>query len=182
MGFSSSKPGDTFNKKPEGKKVYLPLPDGVHKFAIIESEYEEDEKSKRFVMTLQVDDDASDFNRSRVWARFPVESDSYSPVALRIGQEGMDKIGFAAGVYEEGDEVPEDYADRSDLAHKFIGQSVYALTGQRTYNDKVYVDAKDFWTIEGEHLHGKVLPAEAPKKKAKEVKAPLAKPVKPKFG
>jgi hypothetical protein len=178
MGFSSSKPGDTFVKKLGEKKVYPPLPDGVHKFTIIESEYEEDEKSKRFVMTLQVDDDASDFNRSRVWARFPVESDSYSPVALRIGQEGMDKIGFAAGVYEEGDEVPEDYADRSDLAHRFIGQTVFALTGQRTYNDKIYVDAKDFWDTEGAHLHDKEMPGEAPKKKAK----PLAKPVKPKFG
>lgn len=179
MGFSSSKPGDTFHKKPEGKKVYPPLPDGVHKFAIIESEYEETEKAKQFVMTLQVDDDASDFNKSRVWARFPVESDTYNPTALRIGQEGMDKIGFAAGVYGEGDDVPEDYADRSDLAHKFIGQSVYALTGQRTYNDKVYVGAKDFWTLDGAHLYGKVVPAEAHKKRTKE---PLAKPVKPKFG
>jgi hypothetical protein len=178
MGFSSNKTGDTFVKKPGEKKVYPPLPDGVHKFTITESEYEENEKCKQFVMTLQVDDDSSDFNRSRVWARFPVESDSYNPVALDIGQKNMDKIGYAAQVYAADDEVPDDYADRSDLAHQFIGQTVFALTGQRTYNDKIYVDAKDFWTTEGAHLHDKEMPGEAPKKKAK----PLAKPVKPKFG
>ncbi len=165
------------------KKTFKPIADGVHKFAITEAEYEVTEKASRYVFELQIDDEGSEFNKSKVWVRLVVESDVYSPMATEIGQRLMDELSFAAGVEVEDD--LSGFADFSDVAHRFIGQSVLARTEQREYNDKIYVDAKQFWTLSGEHIDGRPLPS-LTRKASKPAAAPspkkaVAKPVRPAF-
>jgi hypothetical protein len=168
MGFTLNKPNDSFEKKPAAKKEYAPLPDGVYKVTITESEYEEDDKACRFALELVVDDESSDYNKRKIWPRFIVSSDSYNPKAVEIGSESFAKLTFAAGVYEEGAEY-NTFAECSNFAHKLIGQTVYAQTKQSPAKDgdKIFINVQDFWTLDEKHVTGKKMGAVVNKKPGK---------------
>lgn len=170
MGFST-KPRAA---APTTKKEYLPIPNGLHKVAIIESTYEQDERSSRFQVTFQIDDESSDFNKQRVWGRYIVASDVLSPKAVEIGQEQLDALLFAVEL--EVEEAPQTFEDRSYLASALIGKELFVETKQREYNDKTYVDPKKYFTLEGESINGEAMPSKAVKKVTVQAKS------KPKFG
>lgn len=164
------------------KKEYPPIADGVHRVTVTEAEYEQNEKASLFRFTLTVDDEGSEFNRARIWVRAAVASDIYSPKAVQIGQKLVDALAYAADVDDNEELDLESFADSTHFAHQFIGCTLYARTEQREYNDKIYVDAKDFWSLEGDHIIGRKMPALVQKAKAVKAATPVAKPVKPKFG
>jgi hypothetical protein len=174
----------TFDKKPHEhkEKTYDPIPDGVHKVAVIESEYEQTEKANQISVTFQIDDESSDFNKQRVWARFFLESDVYSDKAIEIGQLKLAELCYAAGVFDEEAEY-ETHDDYAMLAAQLIGSTLFISTKQREYNNKVYVDAKEFFTSEGDNLNGKTPGKTVVKKATQKVSAEGTKPKpKPKFG